>query len=113
MRYIYQTLQSLYPNATIIFNTPTQTAVTSTGWWTTTKAYKLNKIIFDICKRLSVKVIDSYRCGICGIYEKDGENGRDLKDGIHPNEKGQNMMARMIISAINSHYVSYTDGFNI
>ena len=88
MRYIYQTLQSLYPNATIIFNTPTQTAVTSTGWWTTTKAYKLNKIIFDICKRLSVKVIDSYRCGICGIYEKDGENGRDLKDGIHPNSNG-------------------------
>lgn len=36
-----------------------------------------------------------------------------LKDGLHPNEKGQNMMARMIISAINSHYVSYTDGFNI
>lgn len=88
MRYIYQTLQSLYPNATIIFNTPTQTAVTSTGWWTTTKAYKLNKIIFDICKRLSVKVIDSYRCGICGIYEKDGENGRDLRDGIHPNSNG-------------------------
>lgn len=34
-----------------------------------------------------------------------------LKDGIHPNEKGQNMMARMIISALKTHYIPF-DGMN-
>lgn len=88
MRYIYQTLQQLYPNAIIFFNTPTQTAVTSSGWWTTTKAFNINKIIKEICKRLSVNVLDTYKCGICGIYETENQDGRDLIDGIHPNSNG-------------------------
>lgn len=59
-------------------------------------------------------VIDgSAECGIIRELEDGTSAGASLKDGLHPNEKGQNMMARMIISAINSHYVSYTDGFNI
>ena len=59
-------------------------------------------------------VIDgSAECGIIRELEDGTNNGLSLKDGLHPNEFGQNMMARMIVSSIYSHYVPYTYGFNI
>ena len=35
-----------------------------------------------------------------------------LKDGLHPNEKGQNMMARMILSSLRRNYIAFGNGFN-
>lgn len=35
-----------------------------------------------------------------------------LKDGLHPNEKGQNMMARMILSSLRRNYIAFGTGFN-
>ena len=35
-----------------------------------------------------------------------------LKDGLHPNEKGQNMMARMILSSLKRNYIAFGNGFN-
>lgn len=47
--------------------------------------------------------------GITRFGNVNGGLGATLKDGLHPNEVGQNMMARMIISAINDHYYAYKE----
>ena len=33
-------------------------------------------------------MIDTIRCGISGVFETKGANGRYLIDGLHPNENG-------------------------
>jgi len=38
--------------------------------------------------------------------------GEHLKDGLHPNEKGQNLMARMIITSLKQHYAPFGQGYN-
>ena len=67
----------------------------------------------QMAERYSAVVIDGR--GIAGIT-RDFNNwnalGTYLKDGLHPNEKGQNLMARMIISSIKSHYMPFGTGFN-
>ena len=82
--------------------------------WSNYRNESSGEQLSKIAKRCGMIVIDgSAECGIIRELEDGTSAGASLKDGLHPNEKGQNMMARMIISAINSHYVSYTDGFNI
>jgi hypothetical protein len=33
-------------------------------------------------------MIDTIRCGISGVFEQSGANGRYLVDGLHPNVNG-------------------------
>lgn len=51
--------------------------------------------------------------GITREFETKDGLGLFLKDGLHPNEKGQNMLARLIISKIKANFIPYLDGFNI
>lgn len=72
----------------------------------------LHDYLEDIAGKFGYVVIDGYTdSGIIRELNVWNDLGVHLKDGLHPNEKGQNMMARMIVSAINSHYVSF-DGMN-
>ncbi|MBO4432716.1 MAG: SGNH/GDSL hydrolase family protein [Clostridia bacterium] len=86
MRYVYEKLREYYPLAMIFFCSPIQGCETVRAYREI--LYKRN-LMSAICDRISdVEFIDTFSCGICGVYEKDGENGRDLIDGLHPNTSG-------------------------
>ena len=86
MRKIYEILRGFYPEAKIFFCSPIQASDKKRPYGDT--LYKRN-LMSAICDRISdVTFVDTFSCGICGIYEKDGENGRDLIDGLHPNISG-------------------------
>ena len=86
MRKIYEILRGFYPEAKIFFCSPIQASDKKRPYGDT--LYKRN-LMSAICDRISdVTFVDTFSCGICGIYEKEGENGRDLIDGLHPNISG-------------------------
>lgn len=86
MRCAYEKLRALYPSAKIFFCSPIQGNETLRPY--NSILYKRN-LISAVCDRLSdVTFIDTFSCGICGIYEKTWEEGRDLIDGLHPNANG-------------------------
>ena len=67
------------------------------------------------------KIADRYGCiiidgtfdfGITRDFNNWNSIGMYLKDGLHPNDKGQNLMARGIISSLKSHYIPFGKGFN-
>lgn len=67
------------------------------------------------------KMADRYGCiiidgtfdfGITRDFNNWNSIGMYLKDGLHPNDKGQNLMARGIISSLKSHYMPFGKGFN-
>lgn len=91
MRYIYENMRRLYPNSKICFCSPIQ-AVEVRRSYASTKMK--GEAIKAVCDRISdVHFIDTFKCGICGIYETNEQNGRDLIDGLHPNENGAKKMA--------------------
>ena len=66
-----------------------------------------------MAKRCGFIVINgSAESGIIRELEDGTNNGANLKDGLHPNNYGQNMMARMIISNLQRNYIPYTDNWN-
>lgn len=65
-----------------------------------------------MARRYGCIIIDG--CGESGIIRDTnvwGGLGTTLKDGLHPNDKGQNMMLRMILKQLSSHYCK-TDFMN-
>ncbi|MBR4761208.1 MAG: SGNH/GDSL hydrolase family protein [Clostridia bacterium] len=98
MRYIYEKLREFYPNAAIFFCAPVQASEEKRPY--TSILYKRN-LMAAICDRISdVTFVDTFKCGICGIYEKAGENGRDLIDGLHPNISGAKKIGRYNAAAV-------------
>ena len=98
MRIIYERLKEFYPNAKICFCSPIQAEGTIRPY-----KYTLHKrnLIKAICDRISdVIFVDTFNCGICGIYEKPWDKGRDLIDGLHPNINGAKKIAEYNIRAI-------------
>lgn len=87
MRYIYENLRRLYKDAKIFFCSPVQAAESVDRAYASIKAK--GELIKAVCDRISdVCFINTFNCGICGIYENRGQNGRDLIDGLHPNING-------------------------
>ena len=91
IRYIYENMRRLYSFSKIFFCSPIQAAECRRSY----ESIKAKgEIIANICDRISdVYFIDTFKCGICGIYEKYEQNGRDLIDGLHPNENGAKKIA--------------------
>lgn len=86
MRFIYEILRGFYPAAQIFFCSPVQAYEAIRPY--DSILYKRN-LMAAVCNRLSdVVFVDTFNCGICGIYEKEHECGRDLIDGLHPNVNG-------------------------
>jgi lysophospholipase L1-like esterase len=93
MRWIYEKLKGLYPDAIICFATPIQSANGGARRFTSlrTKA----ECIRQNCERLSAPCIDAFRkSGINARYEIASANGKYLKDGLHPNTAGAVVLAR-------------------
>lgn len=86
VRYTYENLRKMYPNAKIFICSPIQAAENSRDFKHIRERGVLLKLI---CERISdVTFVNTFECGICGLYESWQSNGRDLIDGLHPNING-------------------------
>ena len=111
LRYSVSRLEVLYPNAKIFLSTPIQRRI---GSGKITTLQRKQQIINKIAERLSVNILRTGEC--CGIlqdFEYGGyywdssqateslpKKGRDLVDGLHPNENGSKKMAEYIANQI-------------
>jgi lysophospholipase L1-like esterase len=99
-RWAIQTIIERFPNCRVFVCTPIQTADPGHN------AFNLKKcqILKDICSALSVQVIDCW--AECGITEKleNGHGERYLRDGLHPERPGQQLMGRYIAKEIRNNF---------
>ena len=66
----------------------------------------VNNELRKMAERYSIIVVDgASQSGIIRDLEKDDAVGANLKDGLHPNDKGQNLYTRMIVSAIKNNFI--------
>lgn len=100
-RYSVEKLQILYPAAKIYICTPIQGYITTRSYAQSKAKGDYLKILAD---RMSLKVIDTFHCGICDIYEKKDANGRYLIDGLHPNAAGAKKIGVFNASAVIASY---------
>lgn len=111
MRYAYEKLMSLYPDAKIFYCTPIQASNYKRSYQSTIDKCNMIK---KVCEKLSITVIDSEKCGICGLYENKNAAGRDLYDGLHTNENGSKKLGTYNANAvINSIKYALVEELNI
>lgn len=98
-RWAIQTIVERFPNCRVFVCTPIQTSTPSHNL----QNLKKIEILSEICKSLSVQMIDCY--SECGITEKleDGHGHRYLRDGLHPAKEGQKLMGRYIAKEIRNN----------
>lgn len=100
-RWSIQTITERFPKCRVFLCTPIQTGSVEHN------ALNLRKIAIlrEICQAFSVQVIDCYsESGISEKYEVWGERGRYLKDGLHPDVEGQQLMGRYIAKEIRNNF---------
>jgi lysophospholipase L1-like esterase len=108
MRYCITELEKIYPNAQIFICTPIQSSQSIHQYVNTKNKQELQKAVGQ---RMSVNIIDvGGGCGIYGDFEWNGSEwteeepdshaGRDLYDGLHPNNSGSQKMAKYIYNEI-------------
>ncbi len=97
IRYVSEKLYEMYPNAHQFICTPIQADEKVRPF---RSILAKGNFLKEISARLSVDCIDTLYCGIYARYEKWGENGRSLVDGLHPNEQGAKQMAEFIAVAV-------------
>ena len=99
-RWSIQTIIERFPRCRVFVCTPIQTANENHNEFNRKKI----GILREICRTLSVQMIDCY--GECGITEKmeNGHGQRYLRDGLHPAEEGQQLMGRYIAKEIRNNY---------
>lgn len=99
-RWAIQTIIERFPDCRVFVCTPIQTADVRHN------EINLRKIAIlrEICQSLSVQVVDCY--SECGITEKleNGHGERYLRDGLHPETRGQQLMGRYIAKEIRNNY---------
>lgn len=106
-RKAYMRIKKAFPMAQIYIVLPIQRADNNTNLG------DLHTYLEKMAQRYSCIIIDgAFTSGITRDGNTMNQLGEYLKDGLHPNEKGQNLMARMIISSLLSHYIPFGDGFN-
>lgn len=100
-RWAIQTIAARFPDCRIFVCTPIQTGNPEHN------AINLKKIAIlkEICQALSVQLIDCYsNSGISEKFEVKDSKGRYLRDGLHPDERGQQLMGRYIAKEIRNNY---------
>ncbi len=103
MRYTYENLRRLYPEAKIFYCSPIQAADIRRDY---TATRLKGEAIKAVCDRLSdVVFVNTFNCGICGIYEIKEQNGRDLYDGLHPNTHGAGKIAEYNARAVKYQFL--------
>lgn len=116
MRYVITKLESMYPNARIYISTPIQNSIYYSRDYMNIQHKQ--RYITETTKFLSVPIINiGEECGICSEYEYQGalwdsslatetypKMGRDLIDGLHPNDDGGWKIAKYVYSKIKEYY---------
>ena len=100
-RWSIQTILERYPRCRVFVCTPIQ------GGDPERNALNLKKIAIlrEICQSLSVQLIDCYsNSGITGKFEQPSGRGRYLRDGLHPDKEGQELMGRYIAKEIRNNF---------
>lgn len=90
-----------YPKCRVFVCTPIQTGDV------TRNERNLEKIAIlrEICRALSVQLIDCYsNSGITEKFEQPSGRGRYLRDGLHPDKEGQELMGRYIAKEIRNNF---------
>ena len=106
-RKAFMRIKQQFPMAQIYCVLPIQRANNDTNFGT------LHQYLEQMANRYGCIVIDGTSdSGITRDFNTWNDLGMYLKDGLHPNEKGQNLMARMIISSLKSHFMPFGTGFN-
>lgn len=100
-RWAIQTITEQYPTCRVFLCTPIQTGNAAHNELNLKKI----AILREICQAFSVQIIDCYsECGISEKYEKPDGRGRYLKDGLHPDVEGQQLMGRYIAKEIYNNF---------
>jgi len=100
-------IKQAFPMAQIYCALPIQRANNDTNWGT------LREYLSQMAQRYGCVIIDSTaESGITREFNVWNEVGEYLKDGLHPNDKGQNLLARTILTSLKMHYVPFGNGFN-
>jgi len=103
MRYTYESIRYYYPYADIFYCSPIQACEQRRTYLDITQKREYIKLF---CERVSdVHFLDTFLCGICGAYEKDEENGKDLVDGLHPNITGAVKISKYNYREIKKYYL--------
>ena len=100
-RWAIQTILEHYPKCRVFVCTPIQTGDV------TRNERNLEKIAIlrEICRALSVQLIDCYsNSGITEKFEQPSGRGRYLRDGLHPDKEGQELMGRYIAKEIRNNF---------
>lgn len=99
-RWAIQTIIERFPNCRVFVCTPIQTSDPGHNQQNLQKI----EILKEICRSLSVQLIDCY--SESGITEKmeNGHGQRYLRDGLHPGSEGQQLMGRYIAKEIRNNY---------
>lgn len=99
-RYAFLRIKKQFPESLCICVLPIQRVSTDI------QANGVNNELRKMAERYSIIVVDgAAEIGIIRDLEKDDALGVNLKDGLHPNDKGQNLYARMIINAIKNNWI--------
>lgn len=86
-------LRKNYPDVIIFMMTPIKAADKLHNQ----KTEKTIKIMKEICKTRQIHLIDCYNeCDIKAENEKAGEEGKYLRDGLHPKTEGQKLMGDFV-----------------
>ena len=77
-----------FPQCRIFVLTPLQTADPAHN----RKIEKTIEILRTVAGAMSAQIIDCFHgCGICEKFENMGDQGRYLRDGLHPDIPGQKL----------------------
>lgn len=100
-RWTIQTIAARFPECRIFVCTPIQTGNPEHNEMNLKKI----AILKEICQALSVQMIDCYsNAGISEKFEVKDSKGRYLRDGLHPDAPGQQLMGRYIAKEIRNNY---------
>lgn len=103
VRYAFLKMKRQFPYALFFAIVPPQRAAYDIG--ETQKEKDLRRM----AERYSIQIIDAAAtCGILRDLEIKGSADVYSKDGLHPNNKGQNLYARMVANAIKNSLVDMT-----
>ncbi len=101
MRWCIQTIMENFPDCRIFVLTPLQTATPEHN----AKTVKQIEVMRKICNGMSVQMIDCFNnSGICEKFEVIDGEGRYLRDGLHPHEKGQQLQGAFAAKEIRNNY---------
>lgn len=101
VRYAFLRVKRQFPYAIVLCVLPIQRANGNNTNLTT-----LHDALMKMANTYSIIVIDgAFTLGVIRDLETVSGLGACLKDGLHPNEKGQNMLTRMIANGIKQNYI--------